>query len=128
MPAPLVATWTGEAKVSAHTAIRDLIDAGTNGILRIRNSADALLGSVTMTDPCGTVNGTSGQLTITFTGTGSYSLSGTVAYGELCKSDGTAVLSLPAASGTASSPGFIVLNTLTAVNGGPIGVLACVIG
>lgn len=130
MPAPTVATYSPAALIAAHTSFRDLIDSGSGaGSIKIRSASDVLLTQIPLTDPCGTVNGTTGQLTITPSGRDeSADASGTAAYGEFCNSDGTVYLSLPAQAGTAAVSGYIVINTLTIVAGGPVEVLSAVIG
>ena len=130
MAVPSVATYSAAALVAAHTSFRDLIDSGSGpGSIKIRDSADVLLAEIPLTYPCGTVNGTTGQLTITPSGRDeSADASGTAAYGEFCNSDGTVYLSLPAQAGTAAVSGYIVINTLTIVAGGPVEVLSAVIG
>lgn len=127
MAVPSVATYSAAALVAAHTSFRDLIDSGSAGILRIRDSADVLLASVPMSDPCGTVNGTTGQLTFSFSGTGT-AAAGTAAYGEFCTSAGVAHLSLPCEAGTVAVSGKLVLNTLTLVDGGPVEIVSATIG
>lgn len=130
MAVPSVATYSAAALVAAHTSFRDLIDSGSGaGSIKIRDSADVLLAEIPLTDPCGTVNGTTGQLTITPSGRDeSANASGTVAYGEFCNSDGTVYLSLPAQAGTAAVSGYIVINTLTIVAGGPVDLVSATIG
>lgn len=130
MAVPSVATYSAAALVAAHTSFSDLIDSGSGpGSIKIRDSADVLLAEIPLTDPCGTVNGTTGQLTITPSGRDeSANASGTVAYGEFCNSDGTVYLSLPAQAGTAAVSGYIVINTLTIVAGGPVDLVSATIG
>lgn len=130
MPAPSVATYSAAVLVAVHTELRDLIDAGAGaGLIRIRNAADVLLAEFTLDDPCGTVNGTTGQLTITVdVQEASANASGTAAYGEICTSDGTVRLALPAQAGSSAVSGKLVLNTLTITAGGPVNILSCVIG
>ena len=130
MPAPSVATYSGAALVAAQTSFRDLIDSGAGaGLIRVRDAADVLLAEIVLTDPCGTVNGTTGQLTITPAGPdASANASGTAAYGELCNSTGTVYLSLPAQVGASAVAGKLVLNTLTIVAAGPVEILSAVIG
>ena len=91
MPAPSVATYSVAALVAAHTAFRDLIDAGVAaGSIKIRDATDVLLGTVPLTDPCGTVNGATGQFTLTASASDDNAdASGTAAYGEVCDSAGT---------------------------------------
>lgn len=129
MPAPASATYSVAALVAAHTAFRDLIDSGAGaGMLRIRNAADALLATVVLADPCGTVNGTTGQLTFSIPGGDTISTGGTAAYGEFCNSDGVVHLSLPAQEGVAAVSGKLVLNSLVLVMGGPLEVVIARVG
>lgn len=129
MTVPTVATYSAAALVAAHTSFKDLIDIGTAGSIKIRDSADVLLAQVPLSDPCGTVNGTTGQLAFSISGPDtSADASGTAAYAEFCDSSGTAHLSLPAQAGSAAVSGKIVLNTLSIVAGGPVAVLTATIG
>jgi len=129
MAVPSVATYSAQAKIDAHTAFLALVDAGAgNATLKIRNSSDALLCTITLTDPAGTVNGTTGQLTLTQSAAGTASTTGTAAYAEVCSPAGTVHLAIPAQQGTAAVSGKIVLNTLSIVASGPVDMLSCVIG
>lgn len=130
MAVPTVATYSAAALVAAHTAFKDLIDAGAGaGSIKIRDAADVLLAQIPLTDPCGTVNGTTGQLTITPSGRDeSADATGTAAYGEFCDSNGLVHLSLPAQAGSAAVSGKIVLNSLSIVAGGPVEVLSATVG
>lgn len=126
MPAPTVATYSAAVKIAANTALRDLLDSGSAALLRIRDASDALLVQFTLSDPCGTVNGTTGVLTITAPSATTVSTAGTAAYAELCSSDGTVRLSLPAQAGTTGVAGKIVLNTL-ALAAAPLNITSIVI-
>ena len=130
MAVPTVATYSAAALVAAHTAFKDLIDAGiAGGSIKIRDAADVLLATVPLTDPCGTVNPTTGQLTITMAGRDeSADATGTAAYGEFCDSNGLVHLSLPAQAGSAAVSGKIVINSLSIVAGGPVEVLSATVG
>ena len=129
MAVPSVATYSVAALVDAHAAFLALLDSGSAGLCRIRSSADVLLAEITLDDPAGTVNGATGQLTITFDGRDeSANASGTAAYGELCASDGTVHLAIPAQAGSTPVAGKLVLNTLTIVAGLPVEILTCTIG
>jgi hypothetical protein len=130
MPVPSVATYSAAALVAAHTTFRDLIDAGSGaGLVRLRDAADVLLASIPFDDPCGTVNGTTGQLVFAVAaGETTASNSGTVAYGELCDSAGVVHLALPAQSGTSPVAGRVVLNSLLLVSGGPVTALSVTLG
>lgn len=130
MPAPSVATYSAAALVAAHTSFRDLIDSGSGaGFVRIRSSADVLLAQIPLSDPCGTVNGTTGQLTFSISGPDtSADATGTAAYGEFCDSDGDVHLALPAEAGSAAVSGKIVINTLSIVAGGSVELISATIG
>jgi hypothetical protein len=130
MPAPSVATYSAAALIAAHTSFRDLIDSGSAaGFVRIRSAADVLLAECPLDDPCGTVNGTNGQLTFAFDGRDeSANATGTAAYAEFCDSDGDVHLALPAEAGVAAVSGKIVLNTLGIVAGGPVEIISATIG
>ena len=130
MAVPSVATYSAAALIAAHTSFRDLIDSGSAaGFVRIRDSADVLLAQIPLSDPCGTVSGTTGQLTFSVAGPDtSADASGTAAYGEFCDSDGDVHLALPAQAGTSAVSGKIVLNVLAVVAGSPFYLLSATIG
>lgn len=130
MAVPSVYTYSAAALVAAHTAFRDLIDSGIGaGFVRIRDSADVLLAQVPLSDPCGTVNGTTGQLTFSIAGPDtSADASGTAAYAEFCDSDGDVHLALPAQQGTTAVSGKIVLNTLSIIAGGTVTIISATVG
>jgi len=129
MPAPLVATYSAAALVAAHTAFKTLVDAGgAAGSIKLRSAADALLGQIALTYPCGTVNGSTGQLALGIASASTFGSDGTVAYAEVCSSAGTVHLSLPTQAGTVAVPGYAVVNTLTAVVGGAVSVVSATIG
>lgn len=130
MPAPTEAAYSVPALVAAHTSFRDLLDAGSGaGSINIRDAADVLLATIPLTSPCGTVDGTTGQLTITPDGRDeSADASGTAAYGEFCDADGAVHLSLPTQAGSGVVSGKLVINTLYIVAGGPVEVLSATVG
>ena len=129
MTVPTVATYSAAALIAAHTSFKDLIDIGTAGSIKIRDAADVLLAQIPLSDPCGTVNGSTGQLAFSMSGPDtSADASGTAVYGEFCDSAGLVHLSLPAQAGAVAVDGKIVLNTLSIVAGGPVAVLTATIG
>ena len=130
MPVPTQATYSAAALTAAHTAFRDLLDAGpAGGSIKIRDGSDVLLAQIPLSDPCGTVNATTGQLTLTPAGRDEGAdTTGVAAYGELCDSTGAVHLSLPATVGTLPVAGAIVLNTLAVTGGAPVEVLSATIG
>ena len=130
MPAPTAQTYSVAALVAAHTAFRDLVDSGTaGGSIKIRDAADVLLATIPLSDPCGTVNAGTGQLTITPSGRDdSADATGTAAYAEICDSNGVVYVSLPTQQGTTPASNVLVLNTLSIVAGGPVEILSVVVG
>ena len=130
MPAPIVATYSPAALIAAHTSFRDLIDSGSGpGFVRIRSATDVLLSQVPLLDPCGSVNGTTGQLTFAFDGRDeSADATGTAAYGEFCDSDGDVHLALPAQAGSSAVSGKLVMVTLSVVAGVPVEMVSATMG
>lgn len=131
MAVPSVATYSAAALVAAHTAFRDLIDSGASaGFVRIRDASDVLLAQIPLPDPCGSVNGTTGQLTFTVASAvdSSADATGTAAYAEFCDSDGDVHLALPTQAGTVAVSGKFVMNTLSIVSGGPVTLVSATIG
>lgn len=125
MAVPTTPTYSIAALVAAHTAFRDLIDAGTGaGSIRIRDAADVLLAQIPLTDPCGSVHGSTGQLTLTPAARDeSADASGTAAYGEFCDSAGLVHLAMPVQAGGASASGKLILNTTEILAGYPVEVI-----
>lgn len=130
MAVPVQYTYSIEALVAAHTAFRDLIDAGmAGGSIKIRDDNDVLLSTIPLTYPCGTVDGATGRLTLTPAGRDeSAATTGIAAYADFCDSNGVVHLSLPTEEGTTAYPGFLVINTLNIVEDGPVEVLSAVVG
>lgn len=129
MAVPAEATYSAAALVAAHTAFKDLIDTGSGaGSIKIRDAADALLATIALSNPCGTVNGTTGHLALSIAGPETSASAGTAAYGEICDVAGVVHLALPAQAGGSPVSGYIVLNTLTVVAAGTVEVLSATIG
>lgn len=130
MPAPTVATYSVDALVGAHTGFKTLVDSGgAAGSIKIRSATDVLLAQVPLAYPCGTVNGTTGQLVFAIAGPDtSADADGTAAYAEVCTSTGAVKLSLPAQAGSTAVSGYAVLNTLTIAALGTVEVASCTVG
>lgn len=133
MPAPGSYTYSAAAKVAAHTAFRDLIDSHATlpGHINVRSASDALLASANLADPCGAVDGGTGQLTFDvdpIVRDDSADAGGTIAYVEICDGAGAVHLALPAEAGTAPVSGKAVFNTLTVVAGGPVEISSITVG
>lgn len=133
MPAPASQTYSVAALVAAHTALRDLIDSHATlpGVLRIRDADDVLLAEIPLADPCGAVNGTTGQLGFDVDpvpSDESVDTAGIAAYGEYCDGSGAVHLSLPCQAGIDPVSGKLVLNTLSLIAGGKVELVSTTIG
>lgn len=129
MAVPSVATYSAAALIAAHTALRDLIDTGSGaGSIKIRTSADALLATVPLSDPCGTVHGTTGVFTLSVASSPAASVTGDAAYAEVCDVAGAVVLALPAQAGESPVSGKIVLTSLTLTSGVAVQINSAIIG
>lgn len=128
MPAPANETFGTTVKVAAQTALRDAFDSGSGAaVLELLSAADAVLLSVPLSDPSGTVNGSTGVLTVTMpTATINAAATGTIAWGRIRDSNNNVHWSAPAEAGSAPVAGKVVVNTLSAVAGQPITVVSIV--
>lgn len=135
-------SYSTAALITAHTALRNLIDAGTGpGVALVYDDsagmpadADAaavgvLLGTVTLDDPCGTVDGETGQLVFgEMVRDDAADAAGTIGYVRIADSDGNAAFDVPAQAGTTAVSGAAVFTTLTVVEGGPIEMHSITVG
>jgi len=129
MPAPAAITYDDLVKVDAHTALRDFIDQGTGaGKLVLYSEADAVLATFTLADPCGTVNGTTGQLTFSAISDVNGSADGTCTWAQCVDSDDNRAFDIPVQTGTSAVSGYLVLNTPSIVSGAPVSIISAVIG
>ena len=144
MPAPLVATYSAAALIAAHTAFKNLIDAGAGaGSIKIRSATDVLLAQVPLVMPRRAITalgagvvlphelsyGSTGQLVFAIAGPDtSADAGGTAAYAEFCDSAGLVHLAMPAQAGAAAVSGYLVVNTLAVVAGASFEVLSAVLG
>lgn len=122
MTAPVAVTWAAPAYVVAHTA---LLTAMAGGAVKIRSATDVLLATVTLNSPAGTVHGTSGKITLT-SASGTASVAGDAAYGELCDSASTVLCAMPCATGPTAAPGYLALNTLMLLAGAPVVIIGTI--
>lgn len=132
MAVPSVATYSVAAKAAAHGAFRDLIDghASLPGVLRLRDAADALLAEIPLADPCGAVDGGTGQLVFDVDPVPQNNglANGEAAYGEFCDGAGAVHLALPCYTGVSAVSGYLVMQTQTVVSGGPIRLISATVG
>jgi hypothetical protein len=129
MPAPSSVTYAASIIVSAHTAVLNAIDAGSSvGKFRFYDDTDNLLGEVLLDDPAGTVNGTTGTLTLSIDVPQTVSDDGTCTYADITDSDNNVIVSIPVEEGDTAVSGKIVVNTVSFVTGASLDVLSASIG
>jgi hypothetical protein len=129
MPAPSSVTYAASIIVSAHTAVLNAIDAGSSvGKFRFYDDTDNLLGEVLLDDPAGTVNGTTGTLTLSIDVPQTVTDDGTCTYADITDSDNNVIVSIPVEEGDTAVSGKIVVNTVAFVTGASLDVLSASIG
>ena len=129
MPAPASVTYSSAVKVSANTAVLNAIDAGSSvGKVRFRADNDALLGECLLQDPAGTVNGTTGQLTLLPDVAQTVSADGTCTYADVTDSDNNIIVAIPVVAGVSPVSGTITVNTVAFVTGASLDILSATIG
>jgi hypothetical protein len=124
-------TWAVDVKVAVQTAVKDEIDAGAAAAhVDIYDSGDVLLSTLPLAYPCGTVNGTTGQLTISFGARDeAAAATGTASYGQLVDADDRVLEdNIPCQAGTSPVSGKLVLSSLSIVSGSPVEGVSFTIG
>lgn len=126
MAAEYLTAWNPTAIVAAHNALLTLIADGADAPrITIHNSSDTLLAECPLIDTAGTVNQTSGLLTLTPDGREDAApAGGTASYATIRDADGTAMRSIPCQQGTSAVSGYCVLSTLTIIQGEPVEILS----
>jgi hypothetical protein len=130
MPAPASYSYSVAALVAAQTEILGRLDAENgNALVKVYSEADLLLAQSQMTDPAGTVNGTTGQLTLTFTGVSLEVIAGGIAtWAEITDANGVAVITMPVSAGTVAVAGSLVLSTTNLIVGEPLTISSATVG
>lgn len=129
MAVPADQQYSTQAKINANTAIYNLLVAsGTSGCtVKLYDSSDTLLVTVPLSDPPGSVDGGTGVLTLTASGSGTAS-AGTVAYGQVCDAGGTMVVEMPAQQGVAAVDRRVVLNYLNLLASAEVSLASITVG
>lgn len=129
MPAQYLDDWSPAFLVASHEALVTLIDAHATdpGSITIHDAADVLLATIPLTKPCGTVNQTTGALTLTTDGREENATAGTASYASLRDGAGAVYHSLPCEAGVEPVAGKVVLNTLAITAGAPVEIDSVVI-
>lgn len=131
MAVPTDQEYTTDAIIASNTGLlAGLVAAGTAGCsVKLYNDDDFLLTTVGLTDPPGTVNGTTGVLTLTSAGTNTPpSLNDFAAYCEICDADDDVFIRLPAVDSTTAVARSLAMNTRYVVVGGSVAITSLTIG
>lgn len=130
MPAEYLTSWRPSAIIAAHNALLALLDADAlPAKMTAHDASDTLLATVTLGDPAGVVNGTTGLLTLTIAAQEeSAPAGGNVSYWTIRDGAGVAYRSLEAIESTTPVPGKITMNTVAVLAGGPVQILAASVG
>lgn len=130
MAAPYLLTYPPSLLVMVHILLLGQIDGETTpGKVTVHDSADVLLAEIPLSDPGGTVNETTGALTLAPSGPETDApAAGTASYATLRDGAGGAIHSLPCEAGTSPVAGKCVLNTLSIQQGGTVELVSWVIG
>lgn len=111
-------TLAASLQVAIHNTVVTELGAGADCALT--NAAGTVLAVIPLDTPAGTVNPTSGQLSIAFDGRcEAATASGTAAFAKLRTSTGTALITLPCRSGVSPLSGYVTLKSLSVVAGSP---------
>lgn len=129
MPAQHLNSWSPSFLIVSHAALVDLLDAHAenNASLTFHDAADTLLATIPLDKPCGTVDPTTGALTLAVAGREESATAGAASYASIRDGAGAVHHSLPCEVGTEPVPGKVVLNTLTLTAGGPLEIDSVVI-
>ena len=117
--------------VSVHTHLRgNILDTGSsNATLAIMDASDTLLASITLTKPSGTVNATTGQLTLTQDSPETNApAAGTADHAELRGGDGNVVCTIPVVEGSAAQSGAVVISNKNIIVGARVDLISATIG
>lgn len=125
-------TLESTAKIAVHNAFVTLLDTGAGNAqvdIYDDSATPVKLGEIILADPCGTVNGTTGQLTLNvLTQEDSALASGTISYVEVLDVSDTLQLTVEAIESATAVSGYAAFDDLAVVIGTPISALSLVIG
>ena len=122
-------SYSVASKKKGTDGIVELIDAGaSNGNIKIYDDADVLLATIPLDDPCGTVSAETALLTFAIDGDETDATAGTAEYATVSDSDGTVHITMPVAEGSSAVSGYLVINSLTILDGATITVVSATVG
>ena len=130
MAAQYLTDWNPLIKIGAHTGILSVIDGATDpGKITIHSSTDVLLATLTLDDPGGAVNGTTGQLSLT-PAENYYTVAadGVASYATLRDGNDTALRSANVQQGSSAVSGYCVLIASDLYAGRPVALVSWTIG
>jgi hypothetical protein len=118
-----------QAWIDANTSLLTLIKAETGTpTIKIFDSGDVELASVTIDEATSAVNGTTGVLTLEIDTQEASTTAGTASYAQVCDGVGDPHIQLPCQAGSSAAAGYCVVNTLTILAGQTFDVLSASIG
>jgi hypothetical protein len=130
MPAPSSITFSADAISAANTALLGVIDASASAAtVTLRSEADVALAVFTCDQPAGTVDGTSGVLTLALVADEvAASASGTATWAEIADGDDLTVISMPCVQGVDPVAGSCVLTSTALVEAGLVALVSITFG
>lgn len=121
MAAQYLSSWNPTAIYEANATLLTLLGAASGPAkITIHSNTDALLGTVALNDPAGTINVSTGELTLSAPGNGSVSAGGTASYASLRDGNDVVYRSLPCAQGSSPVSGYCVVSSLALVLSEPL--------
>ena len=129
MAASFMDIWSPASIEAAHTGLLGYIDGGAgNGTITIHRADDELLATIPLDRPGGTVDGTTGALSLVSDGREDDApAAGDASYATIRNSDGVALRSMGCEAGIAPVVGKCVLNTVEIELGGRVELVSAVI-
>lgn len=130
MTTPTKAVYSVQARIDAHTALRDIIDSGQgNGCCLIHSDNGDELVNIELEKPCGQIDPATGKLTINHANAlNVIGLDGIAAYATIRDSDLNEHLAIPVKEGTDPEIGWVVLDSISLLSGGNVQIDSIEIG
>jgi hypothetical protein len=123
--------YTIDLLLPVRTEMLATIDTGAaRPAFRIYDSDDVLLATLALADPAGSVNGTTGLITLTpGTPETNAPAGGVASYATLSDGDGVILEdNVPVEQGTAPVAGKVIISTLNIIAGGTVELISATIG
>jgi hypothetical protein len=123
--------YTIDLLLPVRNAMLATIDTGAaRPAFKIYDSGDVLLATLALADPAGSVNGTTGLITLTpGTPETNAPASGAASYATLSDGDGVILENnVPVEQGTAPVAGKVIISTMNIIAGGTVELISATIG